>query len=108
MGPPTHLKNINPEFLLSKENAGTKSGAETEMPHLGIHPICRHQIQMLLLMPRNDLLTGALIVIPWEAVPEPDQYRCRCTQATTTGKDFMWVQEASTYRAETIFMYSKK
>jgi hypothetical protein len=32
MGPSTHLKNINPEFLLSKENAGTKSGAETERP----------------------------------------------------------------------------
>jgi hypothetical protein len=30
MGPPTHLKNINPEFLLSKGNAGTKSEAETE------------------------------------------------------------------------------
>uniref|UniRef100_A0A0V1KHE1 Uncharacterized protein n=1 Tax=Trichinella nativa TaxID=6335 RepID=A0A0V1KHE1_9BILA len=25
MRPPTHLKNINPEFLLSKENAGTKN-----------------------------------------------------------------------------------
>jgi len=42
----THLKNFNPEFLLSKENAKTKSGAETEgkaiqrLPHLGIHPIC--------------------------------------------------------------------
>jgi hypothetical protein len=46
MGPPTHLKNINLKFLLSKENAGKKSGAENEgkaiqrLPHLGIHPIC--------------------------------------------------------------------
>jgi len=46
MWPPTHLKNINPEFLLSKGNAGTKNGAETEgknietLPHLRIHPIC--------------------------------------------------------------------
>jgi hypothetical protein len=46
MGPPTHLKNINPEFLLSKGNSGTKSEAETEgkaiqrLPHLGIHSIC--------------------------------------------------------------------
>jgi hypothetical protein len=45
MGPPTHLKNINPELLLSKENAGTKSGAETEgkaiqrLPQLWIHTI---------------------------------------------------------------------
>jgi hypothetical protein len=30
MGPPIHLKSINPEFLLSKGTAGTKSGAETE------------------------------------------------------------------------------
>jgi hypothetical protein len=45
MGPPTHLKNIYPEFLLSKGNAGTKSGAEIKgkaiqsLPHLVIHPI---------------------------------------------------------------------
>jgi hypothetical protein len=45
MGPPTHLKNINPELLMLKGNSGTKSGAETEgkaiqsLPHLGIHPI---------------------------------------------------------------------
>ena len=30
MGPHTHFKNINPEFFLSKGNAWTKSGAETE------------------------------------------------------------------------------
>ena len=46
MGPPTHLKNINPEFFLSKGNEGTKSGTETEgkaiqrLLHLGIHVIC--------------------------------------------------------------------
>jgi hypothetical protein len=28
-GPPTHLKNINTEYFLSKGNAGTKSGTET-------------------------------------------------------------------------------
>jgi hypothetical protein len=27
---PTHLKNINPEFFLSKGNARTKSGTETK------------------------------------------------------------------------------
>jgi hypothetical protein len=27
---PTHIKNINPELLLSKYNTGPKSGAETE------------------------------------------------------------------------------
>jgi hypothetical protein len=30
MGPLTHLKHINTELFLSKENAGTKNGAETE------------------------------------------------------------------------------
>jgi len=51
MGPPTHLKDINPEFLLSKGNEGTKSGAVTEgkaiqtLPHLWIHSIYRHQTQ---------------------------------------------------------------
>ena len=41
MWPPTCLKNINPELLLSKGNAGTKSGTETEgkaiqkLPYLG-------------------------------------------------------------------------
>jgi hypothetical protein len=45
MGPPTYLKNINPELFLSRGNAGTKNGAESEgkaiqrLPHLGIHPI---------------------------------------------------------------------
>ena len=57
--PPTYLKNINSEFLLSKGNAGTKSRVETEgkaiqrLSQLGIHPICRHQTQTLVLMPRS-------------------------------------------------------
>ena len=39
--PLTHLKNFNPELLLSKGNTETKSGEETEgksiqrLPHLG-------------------------------------------------------------------------
>ena len=34
MGPPIHLQNFNPELLLSKGNAGTKTeGAETEGKH---------------------------------------------------------------------------
>jgi len=56
---PTHLKNISPEFLLSKGNGETKSVAEMEgkaiqrLPHLGIHPICKQQTQTSLLMPRS-------------------------------------------------------
>jgi hypothetical protein len=59
MGKLTHLKNINPELLLSDENSGTKSKAETEgkailrLPHLGIHPICSNQTRALLLMPTS-------------------------------------------------------
>jgi hypothetical protein len=40
-------------------NMETKCGAETEgkatqrLPHLGIHPIYRHQTQILLQMPRS-------------------------------------------------------
>jgi hypothetical protein len=54
-----HLKNISTELLLSKENRGTKSGAEIEERssrdwlYLGIHPIYRQQTQSLLLMPRG-------------------------------------------------------
>jgi len=46
--------------ILLGGNTGTKSGAETEdkaiqrLPHLGIHPICSHQTQLLLLMPRSS------------------------------------------------------
>ena len=53
MGLPTHLQNFNLESFLSKENTGTKSGAETEgkaiqrLPNLGIHPTCRYQTQTL-------------------------------------------------------------
>jgi hypothetical protein len=57
MKPSIHLQNVNPELLLSKGNTGEKSGAETEgkaiqkLFHLGIHLMCRHQTQTLLLMP---------------------------------------------------------
>ena len=53
------IKIFNPEWFLSKGNAGTKNGSETEemaiqrLPHLGIHPIFRHQPQTLLQMPRS-------------------------------------------------------
>jgi hypothetical protein len=42
MGPPNYLQNFNPELIKSKENTGTKIGAETEgkaiqkLPNLGI------------------------------------------------------------------------
>jgi hypothetical protein len=45
--------------MLKGGNTETKYGAETEgkaiqeLPHLGIHPIYRHQTQTLLWMPRS-------------------------------------------------------
>jgi hypothetical protein len=65
-------QNINPEFLLSKENSGTKSRAETEgkaihlLPHIEIHPIWWHQTQTLLLKP-SAYLQEPSIAVSWEA-----------------------------------------
>jgi hypothetical protein len=59
MGPPSHLKNINLELLLSKENTGTKNGIETNgkaihrLPHLGLQSTCSHQARTLLWMPTS-------------------------------------------------------
>jgi hypothetical protein len=47
-GATPHLQNFYPELLLSKGNTETKNEIETEgkaiqrLPHLGIHPTCRH------------------------------------------------------------------
>jgi hypothetical protein len=67
---PTQLKNINTELFLSKGNAGTENGAETEgkaiqrLPHLGIHPICRHKTQTALLMPKSTCSKKPDITVP--------------------------------------------
>jgi hypothetical protein len=64
MEPPTHLQIFDPEWLLSKGNMETKYGAETEgkaiqrLPHLGIHPICRHSTQTLV-DAKKYFLTGS-------------------------------------------------
>ena len=86
LGPPTLLKNFNPELFLSKGSTGTKSGTETEgkviqrLPHQGINPICCYQTQTLLLMPRSACWQKPDKAVPCEALPEPDQYRFGCTQ----------------------------
>jgi len=59
-------QNVDASFLLKRKNkifmggnTGTKSGAGTKdkviqrLPLLRIHPICSHQTQSLLLMPRS-------------------------------------------------------
>ena len=69
MGPSILLKNINPELLLSKENAGTKSRAEIEgkaiqrLTHLGIYPICRHYPDTIA-NANNHLLIGTWYSCP--------------------------------------------
>jgi len=37
----------------TKGRAGTEEKVIQRLPHLGIHPICCHQTQSLLLMPRS-------------------------------------------------------
>jgi hypothetical protein len=69
MGPPTYFKNIDPEFLLSRRNIGTKSRAETERKaiqrlfHIGIHLICRHQTQTIADI-KKHWLTGTWYIFP--------------------------------------------
>jgi len=66
-------QNMNASFLLRRENknknkkqktligrnTGIKSGAGLDekfmqrLPFLGLHPVCNHQTQSLLLMPRS-------------------------------------------------------
>ena len=88
MGSPTLLKSINPEFLLSKGNTGTKCTAEIEgkaiqrLPHLGIHPICSYQTHSLLLMPRSACWQEPDMDVSWKALPETYQNRCGCLQPT--------------------------
>jgi hypothetical protein len=59
MGLHTHLKNINTEFLLSKDiarktgEADTPKNAIQRLCHLWIHPFCRHQFQTVLLIQRR-------------------------------------------------------
>jgi hypothetical protein len=88
MGPPTNLKIFNPELLLSKGNAGTKNGAETEgniiqkLPYLDIHSICRHQTPTLLLIQRSACRQEPGMAVLSEALPAPDRERCRYSQPT--------------------------
>jgi hypothetical protein len=65
-GPSTNLKIFNPEFFLSKGNAGTVNGAEPEqkaiqrLSHLGIQTICTHQTPNIIAVAKKFLQTGAL------------------------------------------------
>jgi hypothetical protein len=58
-GHPPFSKNLTQNCSCLKEVQGQKGGVETEekaiqrLPYLGIHPICSHQTQSLLVMPRS-------------------------------------------------------
>jgi hypothetical protein len=73
--------------ILTGGNMETKYRTETEgkairrLPHLGIHPIYSHQIQTLLWMP-SACWKEPDIAVSWEALPEPDKYRGRCSKPT--------------------------
>ena len=84
--PHSHFKIFNPELFMSKGKEGTKSGAETERKAIqrplyhGIRPICRHQTQTLLLMPSSACWEEPVTAVSWEALLDPEQYRCGCSQ----------------------------
>ena len=65
-----------------------KCGTETEgkaiqrLPGLGFHPICSHQTQTLLRMPRSACWQEPDIDVKCEVLPEPDKSRNRCWQST--------------------------
>jgi hypothetical protein len=89
MGPPTHVKNVNSELLLSKGNAGTESGAETErktvqrLPHLGYPSHLQTPNPDTTANAKKYLLTVSWYICPLRGcAPKPTQYRCGCTQPT--------------------------
>lgn len=51
----------------------------------GIHPICKHQIPTLLLMPRKACWQDPDMDLTWEVLLAPDQYRCRSGLQLTIG-----------------------
>jgi len=69
-------------------NTGTNSRADIEgkaiqrLPHLGIHPLCSHQTQSLLLMTRSACWQEPDMAVSGKAIPEPYWYRLRCLQLT--------------------------
>ena len=56
-----------------------KGHSETTPPRDTTHTQTSNQT--LLLMPRSVCWQEPGIAVPWKALPEPDQYRCRCLQS---------------------------
>jgi hypothetical protein len=65
----------------------TKFRAETEgktiqrVPHPGVHPICNHQIQILLHMAEGFCLQDPDIALSCESMLMPSKYRSGCSQS---------------------------
>jgi hypothetical protein len=81
----THqIPNFNVEFLLSQRNTGTKSGAENgekAVPHDDLsHMQTSNQTQTLLWIPGSACSQEPDTAVFLEALPDPDQYRCGCSQ----------------------------
>jgi hypothetical protein len=74
--------------ILKGGNTVMKCGVDIEgkaiqrLPHLAIHPIYSHQTQTLLWMPGSGCWQDPDIAVSWEALPEPDKHRGRCSQPT--------------------------
>jgi hypothetical protein len=81
------LKKPARNFSDSLYRAETQETAIQGLSLLGIHPICRHQTQTLLPMPRSACWQGPDIAISWEALLEPDQYRQICMLAANCRTD---------------------
>ena len=77
-------QNVDASLFLRRKNktlmggaTGTNTGADTEeriiqrLPYLGIHPICSHQTQSLLLMPKSVCWQEPDMDASSQALPEP-------------------------------------
>jgi len=80
MGLPTNLKNINPEYLLSKGKSGTKSRAETQSKAIQGLPPPRDPSNLLtpnsdtIAVAKKSLLTETQYTCPLRG---SDRYRYR-------------------------------
>jgi len=84
-----HIKIFDSELFLSKENAWTKTGAETEgktiqrLPQHLIYPIHRYQTMTVLMMKWYACRQEPDRVVLWEGLPASDRERCRYSLPTT-------------------------
>ena len=56
-----------------------KERPSRDCPHLGIHPIYKHQTQTLLYMPESFCWQDPDITLSYKPIPMPDKYRSGCS-----------------------------